>query len=454
LGASDRHLQAALLIERGEEDQAYAVVQDILRTEGDDPEALWLLGNLHAKAEQYMSALLAFKHAATLKPDHHQVLNNVGMALEGMGKSAEAREWFLRAHKRNPAYPPYLCNIGMTHLQQGDVKSAELWSNKALALDAEHAEAHTCRGFALLAQGRFAEGWDDYRYALGGKFRAVQDYGLPEWNGERGARVVVCTEQGVGDEIMYASILPDLVERVESVTLDCDARLVKLLRRSFGDRIAVHGTRKGEKPWFNPERHTHQLMIGELPRHFRRSIADFPGTPYLKVNEDHATMYEALLAHHAGGKRRIGLMMSGGGLHTGRKRALGVESFRSLVQQHSDTCEFFSLEYKPNSGEEIARSGLPIRHFHWAVGQGADFDHTAAFISRLDMVVGVHTTAMHAAGALGVPTVALVPAQPSWQYGLGLGESFPWYRSVRLFRQKPSESWMQCVKRLAAEFRP
>lgn len=439
------------MIEGGREDEAFGVVQDLLKAERDDPEALWLLGNLHAKAEQYTSAWLAFRRAAELKPRQHQVLNNVGMALEGLGRTTEARDWFERAHKVHPTYPAYMCNIGMTYLLEGDVRAAQAWASRAIEQAPEHREAHTCRGFALLAQGKWGEGWDDYSYAQGGRFRAVQDYGCSTWNGERDARLIVCTEQGIGDEIMYASILPELLDRVEHVTLDCDARVVKLLRRTFGsDRLTVHGTRAGDKPWLDGS-HTHQIMIGELPRFFRRTQESFPGTPFLAVNPDLVTMYEALIASHAKGKRRIGLMMSGGGYHTGRKRALGVEAFRSLIEEHGEHCEFFSLEYRAGAGEQIAASGLPIHHFHFAVGQGADFDHTVAFISRLDLVVGIHTTAHHAAGALGVPTVTLVPSKPSWQYGAGLGDSFPWYRSVRLFRQRASESWAQCVRRMSHE---
>ena len=454
MGARDRHEEAVTLIRQGREDEAFGVAQELLRQDPDDAEALYILGNLHAKAEQYGSALLFFRRVVELKPGNPLAMNNLGLSLEGLGRPREARRWFERAHAKKQNDPRFACNISTACLSDGDVKGAEEWAAKAIAMQPDMREAHTARGFALLAMGRFGEGWDEYHHALGGKFRAIQDYGLPVWNGESDARVIVCTEQGIGDEIMYASILPELADRVQAVTLDCDARSERLLRRALGDRITVHGTRAKERHWLKDGEHTHQLMIGELPRFFRRTRESFPGTPFLKTNPDLVAMYDALQGRYAGGKKRIGLTMSGGTYHTGRKRAMGVESFKSLVEQHGDTCEFFSLEYRPGSGEPIEKSGLPIHHFHFVVGQGADYEHTAAFVSTLDMVVGIHTSAHHLAGGLGIPTQTLVPAQPSWQYGLGLGDAFPWYRSVRLFRQKPSESWMQCVKRLAAEFRP
>ena len=445
--ASDLHLQAAHLIESGREDRAFGLVQDLLKQERDDPEALWLLGNLHAKAEQYTSAWLAFRRAAELKPGQHQVLNNVGMALEGMGRTAEAREWFEKAAARAPMNANYKSNIAMTMLMEGRTQDAVSYADAAIRIDSEHTGARTCRAFALLAQGKWGAGWDDYRYAKGGKFRAVKDYGLPEWDGESDAHVVVACEQGVGDEIMYATCLPDLARRVRSVTLDCDKRTEKLFRRSF-PQVTVHGTRtQGEVGWLDAK-HTHQVMAGELPRFFRRDAGSFPGGPVLAVDADLRTMYDALTTKHSRGKRRVGLTMTGGGYHTGRKRQIGPDAFKSLIARFGHTHEFFSLEYRNGADERIAASGLPIHHFHFAVGQGADFDHTLAFVASMDAVVGIHTTAHHAAGAIGVPTVTLVPSQPSWQYGLGLGDAFPWYDSVHLFRQKASESWSQCIARV------
>lgn len=440
-------MEAATLIESGREDHAFGIVQDLLKQDRDDAEALWLLGNLHAKAEQYTSAWLAFKRAAEIKPGQHQVLNNVGMALEGMGRTVEAREWFTKAAARAPGHANYKSNIAMTHLVEGDTERAVTFADAAIRMDPEHAGAHTCRAFALLSQGNWGAGWDDYRYAKGGKFRAVKDYGLPEWNGERDAHVVVACEQGVGDEIMYATCLPDLARRVLSVTLDCDRRTEKMFRRSL-PQVTVHGTRtQADVSWLD-ERFTHQIMAGELPRFFRRDTEDFPGGPILAVDPDLSAMYAALVRKHAGEKRRVGLMMTGGGYHTGRKRQLGPDAFKPLIARFGATCEFFSLEYRNDAASRIAASGLPIHHFHFAVGQGADFDHTLAFVDSMDAVVGIHTTAHHAAGALGVPTTTLVPAQPSWQYGTGLGGGFPWYESVRLHRQKASESWAQCVARI------
>ncbi len=455
MGASDRHLYAARLIESGDEEQAFAVLNDLLRDERDDAEALFMLGNVYAKAEQFTPAWLCFRRAAELRPNQHQVLNNVGMALEGLGHGVEAREHFMRAHKIHPTHANYPSNVGMTYLLEADHARAIQWAEKALALDPEHGGAHTCRGFARLAQADWAGGWDDWRYALGGKYRGIQDYGLPEWTGEAGARVIVCGEQGIGDEIQFASCIPDLLARVDAVAIDCDARLSKLFRRSFSDRVTVHGTRRGPKAWAAEGGWTHQIMTGELPRFFRRSAESFPRLAFITPSPDLREMYGALQRRHAGGKIRVGLCMHGGQQRTGlKKRAMGPEAFAALIERHGEACEFFSLDYRPDAAERIKAAGLPIHHFHWAVGLGADYDHTAGFLAALDVVVGVHTSAHHAAGAMGVPTVAFVPERPTWNYGAGLGDALPWYPSVRLFRQRHGESWAKCVRRFSDDWRP
>jgi ADP-heptose:LPS heptosyltransferase len=145
-----------------------------------------------------------------------------------------------------------------------------------------------------------------------------------------------------------------------------------------------------------------------------------------------------------GPKPKIGICWSGGSKHNKPKeRAIGLEAMRGLIE--SIDADWISLQYKDPTAE-IKEFGLPIRHYKRAC-ETDDYDDTAAMVAELDMVIGVHTTAHHLAGALGVPGIILVPSRTIWIYCLPDG-SMPWYRSASLFKQREGESWKSTIERL------
>jgi len=104
--------------------------------------------------------------------------------------------------------------------------------------------------------------------------------------------------------------------------------------------------------------------------------------------------------------------------------------------------DFVSLQYKDPT-DEIAESGLPVRHFKRAC-ETSDYDDTAALVAELDLVLGVSTTAHHLADALGVQSLVFVPLRPTWLYAR---DPVPFHPSWKLFRQKEGETWAKTVRR-------
>src|SRR5690606_17227090 len=142
-----------------------------------------------------------------------------------------------------------LANMGVAYQKEDDQKNAGEWARRALAVDPNHADAWATLGFVALAEGDWQTGWKGYAHALGGKFRKKIQYGEePLWDGTPGKTVAFYGEQGLGDEIMYASCLEDAARDVQ-VIVECDPRLEGLFRRSF-PYASVYGTRrKKEVAW-------------------------------------------------------------------------------------------------------------------------------------------------------------------------------------------------------------
>lgn len=413
----------------------------------DDPFALFIVAEVYSRAERLGFAANILKRVTQIKPERAEVWNNLGLCYSGLGKHAEARPYFDEAFKRDPKSHIAMANIGMCLFQEMKFQDAIKWCRKALAVEPESKAAKNTLGMAMLSTGEWAEGFKHYAASVGGKFRKQNQYkDEPMWAGEPGQSVVFYGEQGLGDEIMFASCIPDAQKVCKTTILECDKRLTGLFTRSFPG-VHVYGTRRQtECTWLQHEAVDASLPVGQLPQFFRDSPKACSGAPYLTADPERRTQWRALFDSW-GPKPKIGLAWSGGSKHNRPKeRAMGLEAFRPLIE--SVDADFVSLQYKDPT-EEIKASGLPVRHYKRAC-ETDDYDDTAAMVAELDLVIGVHTTVHHLAGALGVPAVVLVPYRTIWIYSLPDG-SLPWYGSAKLFKQRNGEPWRETVKRLCNE---
>ena len=324
----------------------------------------------------------------------------------------------------------------MTHLNRGEFEKAIHYCNRALAEDPDSVEAKINRGMSYLALKRWREGWPDYNANMGhDKNRVLIKYGdEPRWDGDKGKNVVVFGEQGLGDEISFASCIPDLM-RDCNVTIECDGRLEKFFRRSFG--AEVFGTRyKGDTAWRHERKFDAHIGMGELPEFYRNKDSEFPGTPYLKPNPVMALQWRALL-DSLGTKPKIGIGWTGGILNTGlKKRSVTLDTFAPLFQGLD--VDWISLQYKePDVSQAEAKYGVTIHDWEWGT-RVYDYDQTAALVSELDMVISVTTAVVDLCAGLGKECHCLVPAQPIWRHGVS-GSDFMWGKSVKLWRQKGKE---------------
>ena len=200
----------------------------------------------------------------------------------------------------------------------------------------------------------------------------------------------------MGDEIMFASILPDLIRDAKSVAYEVDPRLMCLFENSYPN---VKFVAKGSD-YSSP--HTFDIVVqsGSLAYAYRSDRELFSGVPYLTAEPIRSSRWKELLVKNAGSRKTIGLSWRGGTDATRRnERSIELERLSPLIQQ-SD-CYFVSLQYG-NVSEEISRfnenGGNPV---HCLLDDFNNFDDFAGLISALDLVVSVQNTTIHMCGALG-----------------------------------------------------
>ncbi len=408
-------------------------------------EARFNFGVLDLEEGAVESAAARFEEAVRLKPDYAEAWSNLGLVQSShLGRFEEAEASLRQALIARPHFPDALCNLGMLRNGQGRFDDAlEIYDELLRHHPAMH-EARLNRALLYLARGNFVRGWEDYEARKHGSPHFVERYArFPEWDGSPAPdkTLLVYAEQGLGDEIMFASCLPETIASVQHCVIDCSPKLEALFKRSF-PAATVHGTLQTgpDPPWLQCAPAIDlRVPMGSLPRLFRPNEAAFPPyAGYLKADESKTARWRERLGGLGAGLK-VGISWRGGTAKTRRNvRSLTLEQLLPLLQLPG--VRFVSLQYT-DCGEELARlrltHGIRIEHWQEAID---DYDETAALVMALDLVISVQTAVAHLTGALGATGWVMLSAVPEWRY-LASGDTLPWYPSVRLFRQRSPGEW-------------
>jgi tetratricopeptide (TPR) repeat protein len=444
----ERHREAA---ETNNQQMIHACLLDYKNLLGSSPDDLALLfftGTCELQLGFNGPAINYFRRCLEIAPETPEIWNNLGSAYKAENLDEKALECWQEALKiREDA--DYYNNMVTLYINTGSPEKGMEWAEKGLALKPDMARLRWNYSLLLLEQGRWKEGFAEYEYGKASLDRPERNYtndgDLPWWNGEPG-NVVVYGEQGMGDEVMFASCIPDAMEKAD-IVFDCHPRMIDIWKRSFG--IDCFPTRKGQDvSWARDYRFDYRCAIGDLFRIFR-SDGNFPKTPYLKPDPE-------LVKHY-----RAKLEATGPGPYIGISWLAGTKStrtdFRSIKLGHIKELfevggTFISLQYTEGAEGKVERfkndTGYEIHHWKDVVeantgemdeqGQsvratGFNYDHTVALISALDLCILPNTTAVHVCGALGKECWTLTPKEAAWRYQLK-GNEMPMYKSVTQFR--------------------
>ncbi len=420
------------IVQSKDYENAHGLIAALLEDDPNDAIALNFLGTIHLDLQNFHLAYQYARRALQEKPGIAPIWANFGLAAHELGRNDEAIKAYLKAAEIDPDYYKAYDNAAAVFIEESRWDEAEKCCQIALEANPDDELAKKNMAHVYLARHQWKEGWEHWELSLGNKYRKEWSYGDEDrWDGSKGKAVVVFGEQGLGDEICYASCVPDLIDDSKKVIIDCDPRLEKLFKRSF-PKADVHGTRRDDSPeWLKSARIDARVAMASLPKFYRNKDEDFPGTPYLKADPELVKMFKALW----GGKKAVGLCLHGGSKLTGAEyRQIEPEQMSPIF---GGDAVFVSLDYKPGFHHKL------IKEFPWAT-QAKDYDLTAALIASLDAVVGVNTTAMHCANGLGIPTHILVTPFHQWRYE---GE-YVWSKTCKLYHKRPEETWRDVARRV------
>jgi tetratricopeptide (TPR) repeat protein len=437
-------------------DDALAAYDKVLTFKPGDDGAWLGRGNVFAELRRLDDALAAYDKALLINPGVAKVWLGRGNALTALKRNDEA----FAAYEKALALDPGLAEawLGRGNLLAEDKRFDEACAayDKAIALDPQIADAYCNKALIKLGIGDFEEGWDLYEWRSKTKINIPKHAYLKSLNflvrqnraALIGESVAILAEQGIGDEIMFASILPDLIGDAKSVAYEVDARLLRLFESAFP---SVSLIARDDQTRLRQQAPDVVLQVGSLGYAYRRDAKSFPRLPYLRADAVRVEKWQALLADEAMSRKTIGISWRGGTSRTRRdERSIELEQLRPLIE--GNDCHFVSLQYG-EVADEIARfNDAGARKVHCPLDDFNNFDDFAALVTALDLVVSVQNTTIHMCGALGRPCWGMIPWRPEWRYGV-VGESMIWYSSIKLYRHSAPGDWDGIIKAINSDLR-
>jgi tetratricopeptide (TPR) repeat protein/ADP-heptose:LPS heptosyltransferase len=435
---------------------AISVLRDAAELAPHDAGVHCELGLALADSRRDAEAVAAYRRAIDILPNYGDAALNLAAALDRLERHDEALDWAKRATELMPNSPIAHFNLANVWRALGQLDAASAEFQAAIALKPSFANAHWNLACCRLLAGDFATGWREYGWRERAGAVAVDRYPQSRWQGEslKNQTILVHSEQGIGDEILFASCLPDLIERAGRCVVVCEPRLEKLFARSF-PQASIHGfaRRKDGAGATLTEPIDKQVPAGSLPTFFRPSRESFPQRPRFLVADNTARAEWRRRFDALGSGLKVGISWRAGGQPLERrKRTTGLNEWREIFAVPGS--QFVNLQYgETNDDITAARDDLGVAIHDWDDGDPlVDMDAFAAKIAALDLVISVGNATVHLAGSLGVPTWALLPKVPGWRWMLE-GERSPWYSSVRLIRQRERGVWPPVLAEVAKELR-
>ncbi len=429
----------------GKLQQADSLLNHMLTAMPTQPDSLHLAGIVAFRLGRIEEALESMQRAIQFGVDTPLYLRNICEVYRTLGRLEEALDTASRAVALSPNDPLCLHNLAIIHYERLELDESIACAERALAMNDQLAGAHFELAEALLLQGKWDRGWEEYewRFRIASAAPMMPATNKPQWQGEPfdDETLLLVGDQGFGDVIQFSRYIPWVAERCPKIAVACAVEVAPLLTQ-------IHPGLHLFQKWEDAPPYRAFAALSGLPRLHGTRIDNTPASiPYLRADPNKIAAWKNRLDRLTPrGFKRVGIVWAGRPTHNNdRRRSATLATFGPLF--NLPRVSLVSLQKGPSADQTGSYFGrAPL------INVGAeiqDYDDTMAIIENLDVVVTVDTSVGHLAAALGRPAWLLLATAPDWRWLLERSDS-PWYPTVRLFRQTAHRQWSDVMQRVAA----
>ena len=481
-----------ILQDQDKQDEAIVSYKHAILYDPNHAESYYNMGDCLKKQGNLSDAIVAYNNALSIKPNFFEAYNNLGVALQEQGDFNKAIDQYNKALLHNPKYVEAYNNIGNAFKYQNKFKEAieayekaislkpdyaDAYNNmsntlrflskfkesikvckKALSIKPDHADAHLNLSFALLNAGKIKEGLDEYEWRFKtNKFKSYErHFSKPLWDGKKnlkGKRILVWCEQGIGDTINWSSCLPFISSQAKHCILECQQKLVPLLRRSFPN---VEVKLENRNLDLDRDDFDYHLPMGSLYRYFIHEIeANDKMFPHLMPDPLRVEYWRERLISLGKGPY-IGISWKSSNISPER-----FNDYTSILKWspilNIPNVTFINLQYSDYSNDLIKikdEFGVTVHNFN-DLDHFNNIDDVAALCSALDMVVSIQNSVPLISSAVGKPTKVATWKQSSSNNIL----LNPLSTTADIYERNTEESWNYIFNKIAKniinhEFKP
>ena len=409
--------------------------------------------------EDWPGGKAKLRKAAILRSELHSTFDQLGYISTMELEMAEARKYFARSLCLKPRGGSALSGLAEVAYASGELSAAVDWSRQAIEAEPSNAQTRFRYGIHLLAAGDLKQGWTEHEF-LWRKPGAIERIGAPpRWEGEdlSGKGLLVCADQGIGDELLFSSIFKDAAAVADQLVIECDKRLVSLFQRSFPSAYIHAFERQGSARapqhhygWLKdaPAVHAH-IEGGGLARHFRNSVEalDQADGAWLLPDQARVAEFESWL-NGLGEGLKIGLSWRSKRLGAHRNAHYpGLEMLAPLFAVPGT--RFISLQYGEGWEQEIKAAGVPIQ-----IAEGLDttndMEGVFALCEALDLIICPSSTLGWVGAALAKPTWLLYNSPVFLEFGT---ERYPGFSTVKPLAKRQIDPWEPLVQSVGEALR-
>ncbi len=416
----------------------------------------------------YQGAIDVLTPVIQANPTVAMLWNTLATVLIARGDTAQAMPFLEEALRLEPKFAKARYTRSSARLEVGDVEGALADLDLAIGhaeLESERSMMRFARSQILLVGGRIAEGWDAYEARFDDQFASALHMVVdrPRWTLEgdlAGRSMLLIGEQGLGDEVMFANYLPDLLEALGpqgQLSVALEGRLIPLFQRSFPNVVfsphasyKVDGHHLRTTPGVDLSGIDLWAPLASPLRRFRPTVAAFPDRgAFMTADPARVSHWRAILAELPGPK--VGILWKSLKLDAARLREFApFERWRGVLGTPGVT--FVNLQYGDCEAEiEHARQAFGVNIWRPpGIDLKMDLDDLAALCVALDLLLGPANATSNIAGACGAP-VWLISTPVAWPR-LGT-DRYPWYPATRVFSTKAFGQWDGVMGEIAAALR-
>ena len=432
--------------------------------------ALKDLGNLDQALVSYLKALVYL-------PSYPEALYNLAEIFKLMHRWSESLDYYNRAIYAHPSYAEAYNNRGLLLQSLNRVDEAIESFDQTIQIWPDYAPAHSNKSLALLLKGNYRQGWEEHewRWRMKEFTSAQRNFQQPQWVGQgllgagndvysfsnsipkdpnevwvssvkssndlQSKTILIHCEQGIGDTLQFCRYVPFVLKAGAQVLFEVQEPVFSLMKQIVPDHCLIK--QGGAIPPFD-----YHCPLISLPYALRDTVGDIPvKQSYLRSELKYTEKWSDKLGKKS--KPRIGFVWSGNVYHHNDFfRSISLEILLPYLLTLSQYFQCIGLQKELREGDQDILRKVP----DWIdVSESIEsFEDTAALCDLVDVIITVDTSVAHLAGAMGRPTLLMLPFAPDWRWLMDRADS-PWYPSVKLYRQAAISDWKSVLDPIVQE---